>query len=76
MVLSSLRENLLQLEEIVLKSAFPAPFHVIYHFNNFLYARLKKIQKSVSGRWTLKNICIYYTYSFILDVIQFSSSKA
>lgn len=36
MMLFSLRENLLKLEEIVLKPEFPAPFLLIYHFNKFM----------------------------------------
>lgn len=35
-MLFSLKENLHKLEEIVLNPAFPAPFHLIYHFNQFL----------------------------------------
>lgn len=59
MVLSSLRGNLLKLEEIV--SAFPTPFHLIYNFYNFLYARQKKMQKMSEWQVNIKKI-----YAFII----------
>lgn len=43
-MLFSLRENLVKLGEIVLKPAFPAPFHLIYYFNKFMLGQ--KIAKT------------------------------